>query len=88
MQLPQRLTELARRHDVLYRAGLETRGEARRAVGLEVNEARDNVFYQPLNASTVAADGTETATGNGNGNGSSEMDAEDLARELQRLQPA
>jgi HK97 family phage portal protein len=74
---------VVQRMDLAYRSGIVTRLEARREIGLDVDEARDNVFYQPLNATTVAADGGQPA----NGNGAGDFTAEELARELARLQP-
>jgi HK97 family phage portal protein len=51
--------KLARKWDVLMRAGLAMRSEGRRAQGLPVDDDRDNVFILPLN--TVTVPGTDTA---------------------------
>ncbi len=84
--LQEDLTRQAQRHDVMIRGGWEMVSEGRRAMALPV-DASHEVFLRPLNTATVAADGT-THDVTTNGNGTGDMTAEDLARELQRLQPA
>jgi HK97 family phage portal protein len=50
----------ARRWDLMYRGGWAMRSEARRGLGLPIDEARDNVYLQPLNTTVIAAsDGVE-----------------------------
>jgi len=74
--LQEDLYRLVQRHDLAFRGGWEMRSEARRALGLSVDDERDNVFLIPLNVATVdAAEGETPAelppgtNGNGNGNG-------------------
>jgi HK97 family phage portal protein len=50
------LLRQANRHSLLFRNGLELRSEARRELGMEVDDSRDRVFQQPLNAAIVNAD--------------------------------
>jgi HK97 family phage portal protein len=54
------LLRQANRHALLYRSGLELRSEARRELGLDVDDGRDRVFQQPLNAGLIDADSGET----------------------------
>lgn len=75
--LQEDLYRLAQRMDLAFRGGWAMRSEARRALGMEVDDERDAVFYQPLNVTHEDAN-----AGNGNGNGSG--DAREIARELAR----
>jgi len=49
------LTRTMSRMNAAVAAGVAMRSEARRAAGLQVDEARDNVFLIPLNTGTVPA---------------------------------
>lgn len=80
-----------RRYDVGYRGGWVMRSESRRAMGLTVDNERDNVYLVPLNVTEVPADGSaprQTAPLNGNGNGHAEASeiATAVAQELERDQ--
>lgn len=66
------LTRMGTRMNAAVNAGVAMRSEARRAVGLPVESARDDVFLVPMNTQTIPA---AQAGMNGNGNGSHE-DAE------------
>ncbi len=73
--LQEDLYRQAQRHDLMIRGGWEMRSEGRRALGLEVDDDRDNVFLRQVNVVEVPADGgpprqpAPPANGNGNGNG-------------------
>jgi HK97 family phage portal protein len=88
---------IAQRHDLAVRGGWEMVAEARRGMGLEVEDDRDNIFIRQINTYPVDGDGAPTApasTSNGNGNssnGNGHVDqalvaavAAELARELDR----
>jgi HK97 family phage portal protein len=94
--LQEDLYRQAQRHDLLIRGGWETVAEGRRAMGLDVDEERDNVFLRMLNIASVPADGSEptllAANGNGNGNGTSNGHdsralAEEVVRQMQQITP-
>lgn len=76
--LQEDLTRQALRHGQLVRDGIEKVKEARRAMGLEVDEDLDNVFLRPANYVTVEADGTVR---NGNGNGTIDGQVDELIRQ-------
>lgn len=81
----------AQRHALAVREGVEMRSEFRRALGLPVKDARDDVFLVPANTVTIPADGSEPVRANGNGNGNGpQPNAQDLVaevlRELERRQ--
>lgn len=79
--LQEDLSRQAQRWEGLLREGVATRAEARRAMGLDVDEERDNVFVMPLNVQTIPANDV-VINGNGsNGNGTS---AREIAREVIR----
>lgn len=73
-------TRLAERHIKLVNGGLEMVSEGRRAVGLDVDAERDNIFLRPGNFTQV--DGTtsvmtplSTTATNGNSNGAAALAA-------------
>lgn len=86
--LQEDLYRLAQRVDLAWRGGWAMRSEARRALGLEVDPERDDVFYQPLNVAIVQQGEALPPNGNGstNGNGASDggPDPREVARELAR----
>jgi HK97 family phage portal protein len=53
--LQEDLYRQAERHSLLYKSGIEMRSEARRGMALDVDEARDEVFFIPLNTTVVPA---------------------------------
>ena len=55
------------RHDLAVRGGWEMVSEARRAVGLEVDDQRDNVFLRQANVNAMHSDIFSTPRPNGNG---------------------
>jgi hypothetical protein len=88
--LQEDLYRQAQRHDLLIRGGWETVAEGRRAMGLAVDEERDNVFLRMRNVATVTADGPApepdpAANGNANGNGGGDHRAlaEEVVRQIQ-----
>ncbi len=72
--------KVAQKHELLVRAGIERRGEARRAVGLEAG-ARDDVYLLNADAAEVPASkalpNAPAAAGGGNGDGADEADLEE-----------
>lgn len=76
--LQEDLYRQAQRNDLLYRGGLMTRAEGRRGMGLDVDEAHDNVFVLPSNTSLISTDGEllnparVVANTNSNGSGSAD----------------
>jgi HK97 family phage portal protein len=86
--LQEDLYRQAQRHDLMIRGGWMRVLEGRRAMGLEVDEERDNVFLRQLNVATVRATPgppplppSPPANGNGNG-GFGAHDAKEIAREV------
>lgn len=77
--LQEDLYRQAQRLDLGYRGGWVRRAEARREMGLPVEDS-DEVYMQPLNAVAVPADGSQPALPPANGNGS----GEDVERALER----
>ncbi len=75
--------KLLRRFDVGYRGGWVMRTEARRAIGLPVDEERDNVYLVPLNVAEVSADGSARPVP-ANGNGPASVAAREIAAEVIR----
>lgn len=59
----------ARRVDLLWRGGEITRAEARRSLGLPVDEDRDNVFLVAKNMTLIGPDGPEAIPSGTNGSG-------------------
>jgi hypothetical protein len=84
--LQEDLYRQAQRNDLAYRGGWATRGEARRPMGLPVNDG-DDVYQVPLNIALVPAKGgdaqTYAAPGNGNGTGAVAY-AEEVIRAMER----
>jgi HK97 family phage portal protein len=89
--LQEDLYRLAQRHAMGVRDGIEMVAEARRALGLEVEEDRDNVFLRQASQVQVPADGSTPLPlasagldlfGETNGNG--HVSARDLADEVIR----
>jgi HK97 family phage portal protein len=86
--LQEDLYRLVQRHDLAIRGGWEIVGEGRRALGLPVDDDRDNVFIRQINTATVdATPGQQPeeptppspANGNGTGNGPGYETAEQVA---------
>jgi HK97 family phage portal protein len=89
--LQEDLYRQAQRHDLMIRGGWEMVAEGRRALGLEVDEQRDNVFLRPMNTVTVdAGDGTVTPYAppkngsNGNGGALAGEVADEVIRAIER----
>ena len=87
--LQEDLYRQAQRLDLAVRGGWAMVKEARRPMGLEVDEQRDSVFLRPANVTQV--DGNDgqfaplaPASVNGNGNGSAKLSAEVIADEVER----
>ena len=84
--LQEDLYRLAQRLDLAVRGGWGRVGEARRGVGLPVDDA-DNIYLRPLNVAEVPADGgapRSLAPASSNGNGSLNGHASEIADELER----
>jgi HK97 family phage portal protein len=86
--LQEDLYRLAQRHALAVREGVEMVAEFRRALGLEVDDARDRIFLRPMNIEEVPADeGTRSlilAPTNDNGNSNGRTDARAVADEVVR----
>lgn len=79
--LQEDLFRQAQRHALLYREGLEMRSEGRRALGLDVDASRDDVFRLPLNTALENEDSILNPNSETNGNGSP-AEAERAVRQL------
>jgi HK97 family phage portal protein len=71
--LQEDLYRQAQRHDLAFRGGWEMRSEARRAMGLEVDSSRDDVFYKPVNVEFVDENTAQPALAMSNGSAASLM---------------
>lgn len=94
--LQEDLYRLAQRHDLAVRGGWAMVSEARRALGLEVDDQRDHVFLRQANMTEVdgetdklrpyAPKGGAVSGSNGNGHVDAEGVAEAVVRAIERDQ--
>ena len=83
--LQEDMNELANRHDKAIRGGWGMVSDGRRAIGLPVDEARDNIFLRPMNYVEVPTDGSPTRPLNQKAalNGNGHANAGDIAELVQ-----
>lgn len=81
--LQEDLYRQAQRHDLMIRGGWEMVSEGRRALGLEVDDMRDEIFLRPLNVAEVQGSGRTQralpAAPNGNGSAAHVASPDDIA---------
>lgn len=83
--LQEDLYRQAQRLDLVIRGGWGMVSEGRRAMGLPVEQDRDDVFLRPLNVSTVRGDEPAVTTVPANGNGNGGADADQVAAAVEQM---